>query len=230
MQNNELLSSMFIMQQSLNDETNGKDWEKGYTKDKKIINWKRCIYMECAELLDSFSWKHWKAINKAPNWDNVRVEIVDIWHFIMSLILEDYYAKQDKFDKMIEDVMSVSSYYKFCKDAYTLDDSNQMEIINDIEFIINMCSGYGVNLGELLNSYFALSLKCGINLNDLHKYYIAKNILNKFRQNNGYKEATYKKIWNGKEDNEVMLDILNSGVKDTDELYKSLESAYQNVK
>lgn len=230
MRESDLLTSMFMLQQSLNDETNGKEWEKGYTKDRKIISWKRCIYMECAELLDSFSWKHWKAIHQAPNWDNVRVEIVDIWHFIMSLILEEYYAKQDSFEKMIEDVMSVSSYYKFCKDAYMIDDSNQMEIINDIEFIINMCSSFGVNLGELLNAYFALSLKCGINLIDLHKYYIAKNVLNKFRQKNGYKEGIYKKVWNDKEDNEVLLQIINSGTKDIDEIYKKLEIAYKNVK
>ncbi|WP_205421835.1 dUTP diphosphatase, partial [Campylobacter fetus] len=53
------IEEMLLLQQKLNDETNGKNWETGITKDKKLISWKRCIYMECAELVDSFAWKHW---------------------------------------------------------------------------------------------------------------------------------------------------------------------------
>ena len=56
----EMLTTMLEMQQTLNDETNGEGWESGYNKYGKIISWKRCIYMECAELIDSFAWKHWK--------------------------------------------------------------------------------------------------------------------------------------------------------------------------
>ena len=60
MQNLAKIKEMFLMQQRLNDETNGLGWEDGYTKNGKLISWKRCIYMECAELIDSFAWKHWK--------------------------------------------------------------------------------------------------------------------------------------------------------------------------
>ncbi len=49
---------MLKLQQKLNDETNGLNWENGYTKEGKLISWRRCIYMECAELIDSFAWKH----------------------------------------------------------------------------------------------------------------------------------------------------------------------------
>ena len=57
------LQLMLKMQQSLNDETNGLGWENGYTNKNKLISWRRCIYMECAELIDSFAWKHWKSID-----------------------------------------------------------------------------------------------------------------------------------------------------------------------
>ena len=80
---------MLNLQQALNDATNGEDWENGLTKNGKIIDWKRCIYMESAELIDSFAWKHWKAINKAPDWDNIKVETIDIWHFALSLLLQE---------------------------------------------------------------------------------------------------------------------------------------------
>lgn len=81
---------MLQLQAQLNDATNGEKWTKGITKNGKTINWKRCIYMECAEMIDSFSWKHWKNINQEPDWDNLQIEVVDVWHFIMSLAIENY--------------------------------------------------------------------------------------------------------------------------------------------
>ena len=91
---NEKITQMLNLQQSLNDDTNGIGWENGVNKNGKLISWKRCIYMECAELIDSFAWKHWKSINAPTNEDNLRVEVVDIWHFLMSLmLLEDSVEK-----------------------------------------------------------------------------------------------------------------------------------------
>jgi len=81
---------MLQLQNQLNDATNGEDWTNGMTKNGKSINWRRCIYMECAEMVDSFSWKHWKAIDAEPDWDNHQIEVVDVWHFIMSLAIETY--------------------------------------------------------------------------------------------------------------------------------------------
>ena len=74
---NEKITQMLNLQQSLNDDTNGIGWENGINKNGKLISWKRCIYMECAELIDSFAWKHWKSINAPTNEDNLRVEVVD---------------------------------------------------------------------------------------------------------------------------------------------------------
>jgi len=82
--------AMLQLQQQLNDATNGENWEEGVTKNGKAINWKRCIYMECAEMVDSFAWKHWKSIAAEPDWDNLQIEVVDVWHFVMSLALETY--------------------------------------------------------------------------------------------------------------------------------------------
>ena len=81
---------MLQLQNQLNDATNGDKWTSGVTKNGKTINWSRCIYMECAEMVDSFSWKHWKNIDARPDYANIKIEAVDIWHFIMSQGLEDY--------------------------------------------------------------------------------------------------------------------------------------------
>ncbi len=232
MKKQDILKDMFILQQKLNDETNGIGWENGYTKNDKLINWKRCIYMECAELIDSFAWKHWKDIDKATDWDNVTVEIVDIWHFIVSYMLEHYKNNNlGDMDKIVEDIMESKSFKTFCKDVPVLNNKDNLGIVNDIEKIIHITSGFDMNLYDgLLNYYFDLCLNCGVNLEKIYRFYIAKNILNKFRQDHGYKEGTYKKVWNGQEDNEVMTNLLQSKIQNSSEIYSELEKIYKGVK
>ncbi|AXP09048.1 dUTP diphosphatase [Campylobacter hepaticus] len=226
MTNIEILENMLKLQQKLNDQTNGLNWEDGYTKEGKLINWKRCIYMECAELIDSFNWKHWKNISNPINWENVRIEIVDIWHFILSLLLEKYRDKN--FELIATEVNSVNVFQDFCKEEEHPNESDIYDILNDIELIIHKCSGFGFDLGELLWIYFTLAIKCGLNLENLYKLYIGKNILNIFRQDHGYKNGSYKKIWNGKEDNEVLNEILKEELH-FDTIYKKLEKSYQKA-
>lgn len=226
-----LLKEMFTLQQTLNDETNGKGWESGYNKHNKLISWKRCIHMECAELIDSFPWKHWKNITHPTDWDNVKVEVVDIWHFVMSLLLEHYHAHQKgDIARLVEDVTNTQGFRDFCKEAYDPSSFNPLEIINDIESLIHMTTGYDMELFDgLLREYFNLALKCGVSIVELYRFYVAKNILNRFRQDHGYKEGSYVKVWNGKEDNEVMLEILSSGQLSVPETYDALKKRYEKA-
>ena len=83
------LEEMFLLQKQLNDDTNGANWELGINKFNKEINWLRCIHMEVAELIDSTPWKHWKNISSNPDMENIHIELVDIWHFLMSYILQE---------------------------------------------------------------------------------------------------------------------------------------------
>ena len=232
MTSKEYLREMFSLQQKLNDETNGVGWESGYTKNNRMINWKRCIYMECAELIDSFSWKHWKNIHHDTDWDNVTVEIVDIWHFVMSLLLEDYKANsKGDLEKLLKDVIDVQGFESFTKEPANSALAEPMELMNDIESIIHEMTGFESDMFDgLLKEYFVVARKCGVNLKVLYKFYIAKNVLNQFRQDHGYKEGTYKKVWNGKEDNVVMLSFLEKeSVPTATVLYKQLEKVYNTL-
>lgn len=226
---NDILKEMFNLQQQLNDDTNGKGWESGYNAHGKLINWKRCIHMECGELIDSFAWKHWKHISKPVDWENVRVELVDIWHFIMSLLLECYHnEKKGDIDQLVEDVINTQDFNEFCKEAYNPEGFDDLEIINEIESIIHGCTGFKLELFDgLLREYFHLAIKCGVNLKTLYRYYIAKNVLNRFRQDHGYKEGEYKKEWNGIEDNVIMLELLDENTPTVDTLYERLSERYK---
>ena len=83
---------------------------------------------------------------------------------------------------------------------------------------------------ELLEQFWECVDAVGLGLDDLYRLYIGKNALNQFRQRHGYKESTYKKIWNGKEDNVVMQEILQQRPDITyKELLDVLEDEYKKA-
>ena len=65
---------------------------------------------------------------------------------------------------------------------------------------------------------------------DMYCQYVSKNVLNFFRQDHGYKEGTYRKIWGQREDNEHLVEImasLDSGHENFQhQLYASLKDRY----
>ena len=218
---------MLQLQASLNDATNGEKWTDGVTKNGKVINWKRCIYMECAEMIDSFSWKHWKNIEKEPDWDNLQIEVVDVWHFIMSLAIENYsQTLRGQIEDLAIDISQMDSFTK-------IDTQNELfelqdDVINKIESIMyDVLSKGGLNLEKLIADFFDLVLMSGLDLESLYKLYVGKNILNQFRQDHGYKDGSYIKVWAGEEDNVVMKRVWeeNGDIK-PDDLYKELTKLY----
>ena len=221
---------MLQLQNQLNDATNGEDWVEGVTKNKKIINWKRCIYMECAEMIDSFPWKHWKNIEVEPDWANHQIEVVDVWHFIMSLAIEKYFnSMKGGIDELAEDISELEGFSKI--DTETKKFAKQDVIIEKVENIMRISlSKDTLEIEELVAEFFDLSAMSSLNLDTLYRLYVGKNILNQFRQDNGYKEGSYIKIWNGEEDNVVMKRIWeNNGDIEPDILYKELSKAYLSL-
>ena len=76
--------ALFDMQKKLNKRI-GVDTDN-MTKEEKqkwILNYCRAINQEVAELIDSVPWKWWA---KYQNFDeqNTKVEIIDIFHFLIS--------------------------------------------------------------------------------------------------------------------------------------------------
>jgi len=217
---------MLELQQELNDATNGENWEAGLTKNNKKIDWRRCIYLEAAELVESYPWKHWKNIDASPDYDNIKIEIVDIWHFVMSEALRLYKVENRG---TIEDIANAVTAMQGFEDFLVTDKDEALDSYEQIELVEKMikvlfCSS---DINALLIAFLTMSSKLNLKLPELYELYIGKNILNKFRQNHGYKEGSYIKEWNGKEDNVVMQTILASKSDITPEaLYDALEEAY----
>ncbi len=126
------IKQMLQLQQALNDATGGTGWEKGLTNRGKIIDWKRCIYLEAAELIDSYPWKHWKNIDAKPDYENIKIEVVDIWHFVMSEALRRYKVENlGSIDDLAKAVANLNSYLYFASDKL----ENELGIYEQIERI-----------------------------------------------------------------------------------------------
>ena len=221
---------MLQLQNQLNDATNGEDWTKGTTKNGKLINWNRCIYMECAEMVDSFSWKHWKSIDKDPDWDNLQIEVVDVWHFIISLAIENYSINmKGGIDDLAINISQLESFNNV--DVNSSEFAPQDEVIAKVENIILLAIQKDeLDLEVLISEFFDLVIMSGLDLETLYRLYVGKNILNQFRQDNGYKDGTYIKEWDGEEDNVIMKRIWesNADIK-PDLLYKELTKLYLSL-
>ncbi len=177
------------------------------------FEWYRAIWIECAELMDHYGYKWWK--HQEPDEAQVQLEIVDIWHFGMSCLL------QNEIDQ--ESVASnIASSWKEQRSASSfreIVEALALETLNKRTFSISIFS-------ELCNS-------SELSFPKLYAFYIGKNVLNFFRQDNGYKEGSYKKIWGDREDNDHLNDLLNTidntAANFSELLYKALEDRYRQA-
>jgi dimeric dUTPase (all-alpha-NTP-PPase superfamily) len=78
------MEAMFSMQKKLNKRI-GVDTDNMTEEDKQkwVLNYCRAMSQEIAELVDSVPWKWWAKYQKFDE-QNIRVEIIDIFHFLIS--------------------------------------------------------------------------------------------------------------------------------------------------
>jgi len=175
--------------------------------------WYRAIWIECAEMLDHYGWKWWK--HQEPDMQQVILEIVDIWHFILSDLLEASNNTDDIASRIESDLQSPAETVAIPDAIETLAGNTLNHRHADVE------------------AFVALMLAAGLSLDDLYRGYIGKNVLNFFRQDHGYKQGTYHKLWGGKEDNEYLVETVAS--LDTDsptfqqDLYDGLKAHYTRL-
>src|SRR5438046_362374 len=85
MEKSEQLRELFRMQKTLNERIGVKI--EGMNDEEKaqwVLNYCRAMTQEIAELTDSVPWKWWAKYQKFDQ-QNARVEVVDLFHFLISL-------------------------------------------------------------------------------------------------------------------------------------------------
>jgi len=80
------LEELFRLQAELNKRIGVEDFSGMSEEDqaKWILNYCRAMTQELAELTDSVPWKWWAKYQKFDK-QNARVEVVDLFHFLISL-------------------------------------------------------------------------------------------------------------------------------------------------
>lgn len=79
------LEEIFTMQKALNQRIGvNVDHSSEEDKTKWLLNYTRAMQQELAELTDSVPWKWWAKYQKFDE-QNARVEVVDLFHFLVSM-------------------------------------------------------------------------------------------------------------------------------------------------
>jgi dimeric dUTPase (all-alpha-NTP-PPase superfamily) len=212
------LISMLELQDSMNSKVNS-DWVAANN------NWHRAIQVEGVEAIEHHGWKWWK--KQECDMAQLRMELVDIWHFILSGAIQHKHgsvalARQDMMTELNLHQKSV----QFDNQYYLL---AQLSLLDKLDLLVGLATSKRTNLA-LFESMLS---DCGMDWAALFKQYVGKNVLNVFRQDHGYKAGTYIKIWDGREDNEHLVEVLElvelESANVRDELYSSLKARYSSV-
>ena len=195
--------NMLELQDSMNSKVNA-DWRNAGNE------WYRAIWIEASEMLEHYGWKWWK--HQEPDVMQVKLEVVDIVHFALSIRLEqggDIEQAAEKIAGEFTSSMQAGDVRKTieCLALLTLTDQ-----------------------GAHFNFIAGIMKHLDMSFDELYEIYVGKNVLNMFRQDHGYKDGTYNKVWNGREDNEYLADIMDQLNSDSatfqDDIYNALRENY----
>lgn len=213
----EQASTMFTLQMGMNAKVD-PDWVAAR------YPYLRAVAIEGAEAIEHHGWKWWKKQEK--DLPQLQMELIDIWHFILSEILLRNSGNVDASLAalmMLLDSANTQKIIDFDDQQYSID---ELDLLTKLELLIALSVVRRIELGL----FQSIMSDCKISWIDLYRQYVGKNVLNMFRQDHGYKDGTYQKIWNGREDNEYLVEIIDSldpnQAKFKDQVYIALKSSY----
>lgn len=209
------LTDMLRLQNTLNTLASGPLWRE------KKLTWHREAWMNAAMLCNQI---------KESELAQAQLEIVDIWHFALSYALEQtFFTHQSDnvllvADAIRNDMALAEKSLTFGYEAQTKMVGEIEAIHNLIEMLVEQCAG-----DKQVSPAITLELaeRLGLTADKMYKLYLGKNLINIFRQEYGYKEGLYQKVWRGLEDNQVLVELMKAYPDWTsEELYAELRLNY----
>ncbi len=201
------LINMLTMQHRMNTRVH-ENWVEQH------FEWYRAAWIECGELIDHYGFKWWK--KQEPDLEQVRLEAIDIWHFGMSALFIEGKEIEDIATEMESEI-----------EAHQPSGLGVREATEALALDCLQTRSFSVSL------FWDLMLASDLDFDSLYTAYVGKNVLNFFRQDHGYKDGSYIKNWSGKEDNEHLVEIVESLDKAdesfADQLYAALEKRYREL-
>lgn len=201
------LVTMLTLQDRMNTKVHPQWIEQRY-------EWFRAIWIECGELIEHYGYKWWK--KQTPDMEQVRLEVIDIWHFGLSAL----FAEDKSYAQIAADIRAALEDYRYHgQGVREATESMAAWALNHRSFSVRL--------------FWDLMHAVELDFDELYRHYVGKNVLNLFRQDHGYKEGTYIKSWQGREDNEHLMELLkqlDSGAADyADTLYTHLAERYRRL-
>jgi len=221
---------MLCIQHDLNKKIMGEDYINSN------IPFYRAAIVESTELMDHRGYKWWKKQEEftPERLQQAQLEIVDIWHFLMSHLIVDKYdtdsdcvISEECFD-LLEHCVTDSSSIEQTQESQLRTIDNFISSLTSEPILEHHFMSYCVDFSNMMAAF-------DLSFDELYEMYIGKNALNYFRQNNGYKEGTYNKNgWINNqgeqvEDNVVLGEILNSDWETFSDVYDKLVLNYSNI-
>ncbi|MED5561010.1 MAG: dUTP diphosphatase [Pseudomonadota bacterium] len=199
----EKIKEMLDLQNKINEKVHPHWREQNF-------EWYRAIWVECAELLDHYGWKWWK--KQSPNQAQIELELVDIWHFGLSILLSNYDIEKS-ISLISEGMIDQRGSGKFRENLEDFTSNTLQTRSFDLK-----------RFNQVMNDV-------GLTFEKLYVGYISKNVLNSFRQDKGYQAGTYIKNWGGIEDNEYLIRLASKidpkSENFSSELYTLMEKEYE---
>lgn len=208
------LQSMLELQDGINSKIR-PDWRDANNA------WFRAIWTECAELLDHVGWKWWK--HQSPDIPQVHLELVDIFHFGLSELLQQHGTAQEAASHLFEGYVA----YERRGGASVYDSAACIALVEAFATAVLTTRRFD------LAKFCELASAVGLEEQTLYEMYVGKNVLNGFRQDHGYKAGAYIKTWDGREDNVWLVEFAAGLDKHpgtfASELYSRLSKKYEEV-
>ena len=184
----------------------------------------RAVAIEGAEAIEHHGWKWWKKQDK--DLPQLQMELIDIWHFILSEILLRSTDTNTRPETALERALQESQAQHSLDFDGASYDFAPMDLVSKLELLIATAVARRIEIGL----FASIMADCDLDWTELFRQYVGKNVLNMFRQDKGYKTGTYLKEWHGREDNEHLVEIihrLDPSARDFKEkVYSELEIAY----
>jgi len=190
---------------------------------KPSINAIKAAYIdEVSELLQELPWKYWKVYDDfTVNWNKVKLELVDAFHFILSIYIRLYGTSIQ-----ISDIPVLEAISKV--EASKSNITNKDIIYDVIDILTSLLCYLESEPKGLFLGLFLMAAQSYINLEDLFTLYKLKNALNRLRQERIYTSKYIYYKGQKVEDNELLFEMLpNSRNKTFDSIYYELKQLIQ---
>jgi len=171
------------------------DWQMD--KDHLKYDFWMAVLDETVEVLGSRHWKWWKNSNEMGkvDWDNIKVELIDIFHFLLSIAIQ-HDMEHIIFSQLVNMEMSKDEHSVARDDKFFDDFWNEFLMAVQMKILPVACI-------KLVEFWY----RAGGDTTELFKEYRIKAALNNIRQEFGYGAAnTYQKMWLDKETSEKVED------------------------